>query len=63
MSLLDELREVLKQKRRGKLSGSVLLLQDNALAYITHETLRKTRVFGLELADHPPHSPDMASSD
>ena len=63
MSLLDELREALKQKRRGKLSRGVLFLQDNAPAHTAHETLRKIRDFGFELVDHPPYSPDLAPSD
>lgn len=43
MSLLDELREALKKKRRGKQCHSVLFLQDNAPAHTAHKTLRKIR--------------------
>jgi histone-lysine N-methyltransferase SETMAR len=63
MSLLDELREALKEKRRGKLSRGVLFLQDNAPAHTAHQTTQKIKDLGFELLDHPAYSPDLAPSD
>lgn len=62
-SLLDELKQALKEKRRGKLRRGVLFLQDNAPAHTAHITLRKLEELGFELVDHPPYSPDLAPSD
>lgn len=63
MSLLDKLKEALKQKRRGKLTRGVLFLQDNAPAHTAHHTLTKIDQIGFELLNHSPYSPDLAPSD
>lgn len=57
------LSKSLMQKCCGKLSHCFLFLQDNVLAYTSHEVLRKIRDFGFELVDHPSNSPDLAPSD
>jgi histone-lysine N-methyltransferase SETMAR len=63
MSLLSQLKEKLKEKRRGKLTRGVLFLQDNAPAHKSHVTMQKLGEIGFELLPHPPYSPDLAPSD
>ena len=64
--LLVELREAIKQKRRGMISRGILLLQDNAPAHTAHTAHTSTsaaEACGIELLPHPPYSPDLAPSD
>lgn len=60
---LARLRERIKEKRRGKLSRGVLLLQGNATAYKTPVAEKSVKDCGFEIMDHPPYSPDLAPSD
>ena len=62
-SLLDQLKQKLKEKRRGKLSNGVLFLQDKASSHKAHRTMQKFDQIGFELLHHPPYSPDLAPSD
>ena len=61
--LLLRLREEIKKKRRGKLPKGVLILQDNAPSHNSHVALEAIRDCKFKLVDHPPYSPDLASSD
>ena len=60
---LRELRDILKSKRRGKLTKGVLLLQDNAPVHKSHIAMAAAEECGYQLVEHPPYSPDMAPSD
>ena len=59
-SLLVQLKEILKEKRRGKVTKGVLFLHDNAPAHRALATQKKLAYLYL---DHPPYSPDLAPSD
>lgn len=62
-SLLDRLKEAIKEKRRGKLSKGVLLLHDNAPVHTCHVATAAIHRCGFEKLNHPPYSPDLAPSD
>ncbi len=61
--LIKKLREVIKEKRRGKLTAGVLFHQDNAPPHKSHVAMAAISDAGFELLDHPPYSPDLAPSD
>ena len=54
---------ILQKKRRGKLTGCVLLLQDNAPAHTSQVAMTAATECGFEVLPHAPYSPDMAPSD
>jgi len=58
-SLLVQLKDILKEKCRGKVTKGVLFLHDNALA---HWTLALAYL-GFQCLDHPPYSQDLAPLD
>ncbi|CAJ0966195.1 unnamed protein product, partial [Ranitomeya imitator] len=60
---IRRLREAIKEKRRGKLRAGVLFHQDNALAHKAAVAMATIQEAGFELVEHPPYSPDLASSD
>jgi len=62
-SLLVQLKDILKEKRRGKFTKGVLFLHDNASAHRTLSTQKKLAYLGFQCHDHPPYSPDLAPSD
>jgi len=62
-SLLVQLKDILKEKRRGEVTKGVLFLHDNALAHRTLATEKKLAYLGFQYLDHPPYSPDLAPSD
>jgi len=62
-SLLVQLKDILKEKRRGKVTKVVLFLHDNDLAHRALATQKKLAYLGFQCLDHPPYSPDLASSD
>ena len=62
-NLLDQLRTGIHEKRRGKLSKSVLLQQDNARVYTCKVAMDAVERNGCELIPHPAYSPDLAPSD
>jgi len=62
-SLLVQLKDILKEKRRRKVTMGVLLLHDNALAHGALATQKKLAYLGFQCLDHPPYSPDLAPSD
>ena len=56
-SLLLQLKEILREKRRRK------FLHDSASAHRPPATQKKLPYLGFHCLDHPPYSPDMAPSD
>ena len=62
-SLLVQLKDILKEKRRGKFTKGVLFLHDNAPAHRVLATQKKLAYLGFQCLDHPPYSPDLALSD
>jgi len=62
-SLLVQLKDILKEKRRGKITKGALFLQDNAPAHRALATQKKLAYLGFQCLDHPPYSPDLAPSD
>jgi len=62
-SLLMQLKDVLKEQRRGKVTKGVLFLHDNAPAHRALATQKKLAYLDFHFLDHPPYSPDLAPSD
>lgn len=62
-NILRQLREAIKEKRRGKLTRGVLLLHDNAPVHTAHVAKAAVLESGFETITHPPYSPDLAPSD
>ena len=60
---LRQLRQEILRKRRGKLTYSVLLLQDNAPSHTSQVVMTAATECIFEIMSHPPYSPDMAPSD
>jgi histone-lysine N-methyltransferase SETMAR len=61
-SLLMQLKGTLKEKRRGNFTKDVLFLHDNAPAHRALATQKKLAYLGFHCLDHPPYSPDLATS-
>jgi len=61
--LLVQLKDIFKEKRRGKFSKRKLFLHDNAPAHRTFATQKKLAYLGFQCLDHPPYSPNLAPSD
>ena len=59
---LTRLRRAIQNKRRGVLSRGVCLLHDNARPHSAHVTTVLLEKFKWDILDHPPYSPDLASS-
>jgi len=57
------LNDILKEKRRGKVTKVVSFLHDNAPAHEALATEKKLAYLGFQYLDHPPYSPDLATSD
>jgi len=62
-SLLVQLKDILKEKRCGKVTKVVLFLHDNVPAHRALATQKKLAYLGFQCLDHPPYSPDLAPSD
>jgi len=62
-SLLVQLKDILKEKRHWKATKAVFFLHDNAPAHRAHVTQKKLVYLGFQYLDHPPNSPDLASSE
>ena len=56
-------KDILKEKRRGKVTKAVLFFHDNVPAHQALATLKKLAYLGFQFLDHPPYSPDLAPSD
>jgi len=63
LSLLVQLKDILKEKRCGKFTKGVLFLHDNAPAHPALATQKKLAYLGFQCLYHPPYSPDLAPSD
>ena len=61
--LLDQLRTAIREKRRGKLSRSVLLQQDNTRVHTWKVAMGALELNVYELIPHPAYSPDLAPRD
>ena len=61
--LLVQVKDILKEKRRGKVTKGVLFLHDNAPAHRALATLKKLAYLCFPCPDRPPYSPDLAPSD
>jgi len=57
------MKDILKEKRRGKVTKGVLFLHDNAPGHRALATQKKLTYLGFQCLDHPPYSPDLAPSD
>jgi len=62
-SLLVQLKDILEEKPRGKVTKAVLFLHDNVPAHRALATQEKLAYLGFPCLDHPPDSPDLAPSD
>jgi len=62
-TLLVQMNDILKEKRRGKVTKVSLFLHDNAPAHRVLATQKKLAYLGFQCLDHPPYSPDLAPSD
>ena len=62
-SLLVKLKDILKEKRRGKVTKGVLFLHNNMPAHWALATQKKLAYLGFQFLDHPPYSLDLAPSD
>ena len=60
--LLVQLKDILKEKHRGKVNKGVLFLHDNAPTHRSLATQKKLAYLGFQCLDHPPYSPDLAQS-
>jgi len=60
--LLAQLKDALKEARRGKVTKVVLFLHDNAPTHRALATQKKTVYQGFQCLYHPPYSPDLALS-
>jgi len=58
-----QIKDILKDKRSGKVTKVVLFLQDNAPAHRALVTQKKLAYLGFQCLDHPPYYPDLAPSD
>ena len=62
-NLLKQVRQSIKEKRRGKIRRGIMLHQDNAPVHTSRVAMDAVREYGYELLPHPPYSPDLAPSD
>ena len=63
LSLLLQLKDILKEKRRGKITKVVLFFHDSAPAHRALATQKKLAYLGFHCVDYPPYSPDLTPSD
>jgi len=61
--VLTNLRQAVKEKRRGMLTRGPLLLHGNAPAYMSRVAQVVLKDIGFEQLSHPPYSPDLTPSD
>ena len=62
-ALLMQLKGILKEKHRGKLTKGILFLHDNVPSYRAFATQYKLAYLGFQCLDHPPYSPGLVPSD
>jgi len=58
-----QLKDILKDKRRGKFTKAVLFLNDNSPGHRVLASQKKLAYLGFQCLDHPPYSPDLTPSD
>jgi len=58
-----QLKDILKEKRHGKVTKGILFLHDNALPHRALATQKKLAYMGFPCLDYPPSSLDLAPSD
>jgi len=58
-----QLKDILKEKRRGNFTNAVLFLHDNAPAHRALATETKLAFLGFHFLDHPLFSPYLAPPD
>jgi len=58
-----QLKDILKEIRRGKFTKAVLFLHHNAPVHRALATHKKLDYLGFQYLDNPPYSPDLAPSD
>jgi len=63
LSLLVQMKDILKEKCCGKITKGVLFLHDTATAHWALATHKKLAYLCFQCLDHPPQSPDLALSD
>jgi transposase len=63
LSVLVQLKDILKEKHRGKFTKGILFLHDNAAAHRALATQKKLAYLGCQCLDNPPYSPDLAALD
>jgi histone-lysine N-methyltransferase SETMAR len=63
LSLLVQLKDILKEKRRRKFTKRVLFFHDNAPSHRTLATHKKLAYLGIQYLGHPPYSPDLTPSE
>jgi len=61
LSLLVKIKDILKEKNRGKVTKGVW--HEDAPFYWALATLKKLSYLGFQCLEHPPYSPDLAPSD
>ena len=57
-----QLKDILKEKRRGKVTKGVLFVHDNAPAHRALATQKKLVYLGFQCVDHTSYSPDLTPS-
>jgi len=62
LSLLVQLKDILKEKRRGKFTKRVLFLHENAPAHRALAIQKKLAYLDFQCLDHPPYSAYLAPS-
>ena len=60
---LRVLRRAIKSKRPGMLSDVIILLHDNARPHTANIFRAILQIFGWEMLQHPPYSPDLSPCD
>jgi histone-lysine N-methyltransferase SETMAR len=58
-----KLQDAICRKRPDQLARGVLLHYDNARPYTARATQERIQELQWELLEHPPHSPDLATTD
>jgi len=62
-SLLVQLKDIFKEKRRGKFTKGVFFMHDNAPSHRALATQKKLAYLGFQCLDHLPYSSNLAPSD
>ncbi|UYV71407.1 hypothetical protein LAZ67_8003034 [Cordylochernes scorpioides] len=62
-NLVKQLREAIKERKRGKLSRKIVYHQDNAPSHRSLQAMTAIYDSGFEFLPHAPYSPDLALSD